>query len=543
VSIKPDGRPNLTLPPPINLTSGWGTPWQPAVRLVVGITAEDLLTLTAVRGAVPHLRYDTGTHEPEGGRCAGPALPGTPCLDFVARCRLRSRSERSGREVSAPVDGPAAMASATDPSEGFGERLLDTTIERAHEMPPHLIAPLVAEVIAAIGGRHVAVLLPDYDQLTLVSLPGQGLVVEQPEPIEDSAAGGAFLGDALVEQPVQGGVRLLVPMLDGTDRVGVLAFTGDSPSEDDRRLARRFAGLLADVLITKGMYTDRFFQARRRQPMSLSAEMQYALLPPLMMTTAQVAIAGILEPAYRVGGQLRLRPQRRRPAPGDHRRNGARPGRGGDGDGRRRGLPARPTGRGRPARPIRPDGRRDRRAVRRRPLRHRPAGPARRRQRPPAVAQHRAPRPLLWRPEQAVRALRSPTTLPVGIGGGTPAVGQERLQRRDRVLFYTDGIIEERLPGGEQFGGRRLLEQFTQAEQAGGPVQQTVRRLSHTLLQARGGTTSDDATLFLLQWRSGDTSHLAALEQPAGRSEQSRPNAVGAAGTPAGPVQTIDRAS
>jgi len=104
------------------------------------------------------------------------------------------------------------------------------------------------------------------------------------------------------------------------------------------------------------------------------------------------------------------------------------------------------------------------------------------------------------------------------IGGGTPAVGQERLHRGDRVLFYTDGIIEERLPGGEQFGARRLLEQFTQAEQAGGPVQQTVRRLSHTLLHARGGTTSDDATLFLLQWRGGDTSHLAALD-PTGQKQ------------------------
>jgi len=106
-------------------------------------------------------------------------------------------------------------------------------------------------------GRHVAVLLPDYDQLTLVSLPGQGLVVEQLEPIEDSAAGRAFLSDTLVEQPVQSGVRLLVPMLDGTDRVAVLAFIGNNPDEDHRRLARRFAGLLADVLITKGMYTDR----------------------------------------------------------------------------------------------------------------------------------------------------------------------------------------------------------------------------------------------------------------------------------------------
>ncbi len=87
------------------------------------------------------------------------------------------------------------------------------------------------------------------------------------------------------------GVRVFVPLLDGTDRVGVLAFTSGKWEEDDRRLARRFGGLLADVLVTKGMYTDRFFQARRRQPMSVPAETQWALLPPLIMTNPQVALA------------------------------------------------------------------------------------------------------------------------------------------------------------------------------------------------------------------------------------------------------------
>ena len=84
------------------------------------------------------------------------------------------------------------------------------------------------------------------------------------------------------------------------------------------------------------------------------------------------------------------------------------------------------------------------------------------------------------------------------------------------MLFYTDGIVEEHLPGGEPFGDRRLLEQFIQAEQAGGPVQQTVRRLSHALLRERGGTTSDDATLFLIHWRGRDRSHLASPD-PNGR--------------------------
>jgi len=72
------------------------------------------------------------------------------------------------------------------------------------------------------------------------------------------------------------------------------------------------------------MYTDRFFQARRTQPMSLSAEMQWQLLPPLMMTTPQVAIAGALEPAYNVAGDsFDYTLNERRPAPGHDRRHWA----------------------------------------------------------------------------------------------------------------------------------------------------------------------------------------------------------------------------
>ena len=100
------------------------------------------------------------------------------------------------------AQGSIGASAAVDRSEGFGERLLGTLIERAHEMPPQLIAPLVAEVIAEIGGRDVAVFLQDYDQMTLVPLPGKGLVVGKPEPIDGSFAGRAFLGDEMVEQEV-----------------------------------------------------------------------------------------------------------------------------------------------------------------------------------------------------------------------------------------------------------------------------------------------------------------------------------------------------
>lgn len=64
-----------------------------------------------------------------------------------------------------------------DRSEGFGERLLGLLQDRAHEMPPHLIAPMIAEEVARIGGRDVSVLLQDYAQEVLVPLPGRGVVV------------------------------------------------------------------------------------------------------------------------------------------------------------------------------------------------------------------------------------------------------------------------------------------------------------------------------------------------------------------------------
>jgi serine phosphatase RsbU (regulator of sigma subunit) len=105
------------------------------------------------------------------------------------------------------------------------------------------------------------------------------------------------------------------------------------------------------------------------------------------------------------------------------------------------------------------------------------------------------PAPLLLRGHTVVAALESPTTLPVGFGGAQPVVTDRQREPGDRVLFFTDGLIE-----------RAGLD--------GGPVQGTVRRLSHSLMLERGGITSDDATLLLLEWRGGTVDHLAVEHQP-----------------------------
>jgi serine phosphatase RsbU (regulator of sigma subunit) len=411
-------------------------------------------------------------------------------------------------------EGPQPTAEV-DRSAGFGERLLGSLVDRAHQMPPHMIAPLIEQEIAIIGGRDVEVLLQDYDQMTLVPLSGGRLLVGAPLPIDESLAGRAFQTDSAIERPQSDGVRVFVPLLDGTDRVGVLAFTLDKVDAQDRRLSRRLAGLVADMLITKSMYTDRFFQARRRQPLSLSAEMQWQLLPPLMMNTPQVAIAGALEPAYDVAGDsfdYALNDDILHLAMIDAMGHGL-------------GAALMSTlavGAYRHARrlDVGLDGlyaamdkaissqfgadkfvtaQMARLDVGSGLLQWVNAG---------------HPAPLLLRGGRIVAELESPTTLPVGFGGATPVVTKRALERGDRVLFFTDGVTEEDRRVGAELGTTRLKDLIERTGIADEPVQETVRLLSRALMLERGGVTSDDATLLLVEWRGGSADYLANIDKP-----------------------------
>ncbi len=58
------------------------------------------------------------------------------------------------------------------------------------------------------------------------------------------------------------------------------------------------------------------------------------------------------------------------------------------------------------------------------------------------------PAPLLLSDHRIVAELKSPTTLPVGYGGATPVVTDRALEQGDRVLFLTDGVVEEDRRGG-----------------------------------------------------------------------------------------------
>ncbi|GAA2997158.1 PP2C family protein-serine/threonine phosphatase [Streptomyces lactacystinicus] len=393
-------------------------------------------------------------------------------------------------------------AARPDRPEGHGERLLGTLLDQTHELPPQLIAPLVAAAVSGLGGRDPALLLQDYGQLVLAPLPGRGLAAGEPVPIDGSAAGAAFLRGVAVEEPRPDGVRLYLPLLDGGDEVGVLALTLDAVDEGDRPLLRRLAALVADLLVTKSGYTDRIFQARRLEPMSVAAEIQWSLLPPLSLSVPQVAVAGILEPAYQVAGDSF-----------DYALN--------DGllhvatiDAMGHGLDAATMatvaiGAYRHAR--RADiGLAEIYAFMDRAIAEQ-FGPdhfvTAQMMRLDTGTGHLQwvnaghPQPLLIRDHVVVERLESETTLPVGFGGEEPVISERVLRHGDRVLCFTDGLVEEREAGGEQFGEEQLIDWVNRVERSQDGVRAVVRALSHVLKEKRGGRTSDDATLFLIEWR------------------------------------------
>ncbi|WP_406727782.1 PP2C family protein-serine/threonine phosphatase [Streptomyces sp. GD-15H] len=402
-----------------------------------------------------------------------------------------------------------------DRSEGFGERLLGVLLDRAHEMPPQLIAPMIAEEVARIGGRDVSILLQDYAQELLVPLPGRGLAVGEPEGIGDSPAGTAFLRAAPVEVPQADGVRMYLPLLDGSDEVGVMALTLESVDDDDRRLLRRLAGLVADMLVTKHAYTDRFFQARRREPMSVAAEMQWSLLPPLTMSVPQVAVSGAVEPAYNIAGDsfdYTLNDNTLHVAVIDAMGHGL--------DAATMATVA--VGAYRHARRV-GIGLAEMYAFMDRAIAEQfgPEHFVTAQMMDLDVTTGRLqwvnaghPAPLLIRNHEVARQLESPTTLPVGLGGEHPPISEHQLQRGDRVLCYTDGVIEERDAEGELFGEERLIRCVNAIERAGadGGMRAGALWLSRTLKRERGGRTSDDATVLLIEWRGGAADHLIPLE-------------------------------
>ncbi|MDN4174450.1 PP2C family protein-serine/threonine phosphatase [Nocardioides sp. SOB77] len=420
------------------------------------------------------------------------------------------------------------------------ERALDDLLGSSHLAGAYELPALFEAHAEQLGLTDVRVYLADLQQRLLVPLPDRPGPDGEPRQrcgdrhedgqddgeirVDGTLAGRAFqLNEVVIQEldDLPGGVRLWLPVLDGTERLGVLAVTvpdREALDADDGALrlrVRRFTTVVAELVMSKTLYGDTIVRLRRGTDMGLAAEMQWSLLPPLTFSDRSVVVAGGLEPAYEVAGdsldyavddgvarvalfdgmghglasaQLAVltvsayRNQRRVGADlgstarfvDDAVAAAAR------GEGFSTGLLVELDTRSGELRWVN--------------------------------AGH--PDPLLLRDGRLVRPLETQHALPFGLneaitGAQEFSVGCETLQPGDLVLLHTDGVVEARSTTGEYFGAERLVDLVTRNLAAGLPAPETVRRLIRALLDHQDTRLEDDATLALLQWRPDDPERLA----------------------------------
>src|SRR5688572_7039208 len=130
-------------------------------------------------------------------------------------------------------------------------RLDHAAVLRAAEAAdPAAVVELVAAAASAFGATDVVAYLVDFEQLVLEPLPDRGSHRELPEPemVASTVAGRAFTTRSPVVVERDDGARVWVPIVEASDRTGVLALTVQDA--DDVTLGEcTAAGVLAGYLI------------------------------------------------------------------------------------------------------------------------------------------------------------------------------------------------------------------------------------------------------------------------------------------------------
>lgn len=373
----------------------------------------------------------------------------------------------------------------------------------ARDADPASLPGLLATSAAEVGATDVTVYLVDFGQSVLEPLPDLQTHADLPttEHVTSTMAGRAFLTQSAVVAARPEGMRVWVPIIEGSDRTGVVALT--LPDADESTIdACVELGLLAGYLIaTHTRCTDLYNLHRRRRTMTLAASIQWDLLPPLVLKTAAVGVAGIIEPAYEVGGDCF-----------DYAVNGPVLDVGII-DAMGHGL--RSTG---VAGVAMGSYRHDRREGQSLTNMHQNLSRVLADQYDGAAfatglllridiatgamtavnAGH--PLPLLIRGGKVIGELEVQPTPPWGLFDVHPVQAEVSLEPGDELLVYTDGVIEARTPDGDEFGVDRLMDLAGQNASDQLEPEEIVRRLVRSVLEHQKANLADDATLLLVQW-------------------------------------------
>ena len=397
-----------------------------------------------------------------------------------------------------------------------GERALDALFDQARTAAPHELPGLLSRHAPRVGALEATIYLVDLQQVSLTPFVGPAAPGSEPHPtplpIDTTVAGRAHQhGQVIVQPGPDAGATVWLPLLDGGTRLGVLSVHVADPedvAEPEAPLSvwlRRLAGTVGHLLALRTRYSDSIVIATRAAEIGLAAEIQWGVLPPLTFDSAQVSIAGILEPAYDVAGDsvdYAVDPDIARVAIFDGMGHGLR-------SAQLAALSvaayrnARRGGRSLTATASVVDD-----AVE--------AGFGSESYTTAVIAEldtgtgHLSwvnaghPEPLLLRQGQLVRSLHVDPGLPFGLGLGDTehryAVGTDQLEPGDHVLFHTDGVTEARSPSGDLFGVDRLVDLLARTVAENLTPAESMRRVGRALLAHQEAHLTDDATLLLLVW-------------------------------------------
>jgi len=370
-------------------------------------------------------------------------------------------------------------------------------LHESRRQAPDQVGAFLAQRVTDFGMADLSVYVTDFEQRRLVSIVGSAAAGSL--DMDNSTGGQSFTTAKQVVEPADGGDRLWSVVVDGAARLGVMSVTMPRVDDDARALADSLAGVVAALLVTRGQCTDAYTTLRRTEKFSLAAEMQWDLLPPLSLDSGRVSVAGLIQPAYEVGGDsfdyavngdtldfavfdamghgLRSS-QLAHLAVSSYRHS------------RRSNLDLEATYEAMDtAVAARSEGEEFVTCIIGRldlPKGHL------------TWINVGHPLPLLVRADNVVGPLSCASTLPAGLGlDGVTEIAHDVLQPGDRLFCITDGVVDAHRPGGEDFGEERLIAFLSAQSRAGLDAAETVRRLSHTVLDHHG-VLSDDTTAFLV---------------------------------------------
>jgi serine phosphatase RsbU (regulator of sigma subunit) len=111
--------------------------------------------------------------------------------------------------------------------------------------------------------------------------------------------------------------------------------------------------------------------------------------------------------------------------------------------------------------------------------------------------------PVLIRDQRRAIELQCPPAGPMGISLGLPLRQcHYQLQPGDRLLLYTDGIVETRDKHGRPFGLDRFTDYIVRYHSDRQTLHETLRRLMRAVIDYHAGRLDDDATVLLTEWRA-----------------------------------------